>query len=102
MQWGALCLRIGTQGIQAGLATCADRDLRTGAGKCQRHFTTDALAAAGDQHAATGEVEGRGPIGDPALGRGQIPGGALTRSHGRNVCHHRSNLMPWASGSESE
>ncbi|KAG1080374.1 hypothetical protein G6F40_015906 [Rhizopus arrhizus] len=43
-----------------------------------------------DQHAAAGENKPRRPAGDPS------------RCRGGGVVHHRSNLMPWASGSESE
>ncbi|KAG0741171.1 hypothetical protein G6F24_016791 [Rhizopus arrhizus] len=90
VQHDALCGCIGAQHVQAGLAAGADRNLRTGAGKRQRHFTTDALAAAGDPPAAAAVLTERRPAGDPI------------RCRGCGVVHHRSNLMPWASGSESE
>ena len=100
VHWRALCLGIGAQGIQPGPATRADRNLCAGAGKRQRHFTADALAAACDEHAAAAEIEDRSL--DPTLGLGQNPGRALTHRRVGVVCHHRSNLMPCASGSESE
>ncbi|MNV64288.1 hypothetical protein D3C71_1569230 [compost metagenome] len=85
VQLRALGLRIGLQGVKPRLPAGAGRHLRTGAGEGQRQFAADALAATGDQHPAAGEIDHR-----PAVARG----GALR--------HHRSNLMPWASGSESE
>ena len=57
VQRRALCVGIRTQCSQARLAARAHRHRRASAGEGQRHASADAPGAAGDEHAAAGEIE---------------------------------------------